>query len=209
MHSELILASRSPRRVALLTRLGVEFRQVVSGAREEHEGTDHEASAAAAALAKARSVAGKHPGAVVIGADTVVVSEEGELLGKPVDEEDAVEILMKLSGRPHTVITGIAVAGPGGAGEDVRTERSRVWMRSFGEEEARRYVASGEPMDKAGAYGIQVRGALLVERVEGCYFNVVGLPLNLLRGMLQERGIDTHRWLGPSTQSSEGPRTGE
>lgn len=175
---------------------------------EEHDGTDHAAGAAAAALAKARIVAANHPEAVVIGADTVVVSEEGELLGKPVDEEDAVAILMKLSGRSHTVITGLAVVGPGEGSEDVKTESSRVWMRPFDRDEARRYVASGEPMDKAGAYGIQVRGALLVERVEGCYFNVVGLPLNLLRGMLHERGIDTHRWLGPSPHPAEGPGAG-
>jgi septum formation protein len=197
MPSDLILASRSPRRAGLLTRLGVVFRQVVSGVSEVHEGDDHALSAGAAALAKAQTVAAGHPGQIVIGADTVVVSADGELLGKPTDTTSAVEILMKLSGRPHTVITGVAVVGPDREDISVRTEETRVVMRNFSREEAGRYVASGEPMDKAGAYGIQVRGALLVERIEGCYFNVVGLPLTLLRTMLEEHGVPTSEWLGP------------
>ncbi|MFC1529989.1 Maf family protein [Gemmatimonadota bacterium] len=207
MPSELILASRSPRRTGLLTRLGVEFRQVVSGVSEVHEGSDHAASAGAAALVKADAVARNHPGAVVIGADTVVVSPDGELLGKPADVESAIGILMKLSGKPHTVFTGVAVIGPGRDEVSVATEETRVVMRAFGREEAARYVASGEPMDKAGAYGIQVRGALLVERVEGCYFNVVGLPLNLLRTMLEEHGVETRSWIGP--EQAETPAGGE
>jgi len=177
---------------------------VVSGVPEVHEGSNHDDSAGAAALAKAESVARKNPGAVVIGADTVVVSEAGELLGKPADEEAAVEILMGLSGRPHTVYTGVAVIGPDRDEVSVATEETRVVMRAFGRDEAERYVASGEPMDKAGAYGIQVRGALLVERVEGCYFNVVGLPLNLLRAMLEEHGVATQTWLGPQPEEAPG-----
>ena len=203
MHSELILASRSPRRTGLLTRLGVEFRQVISGAPEVHKGDDHAASAGAAALVKARSIADNHPGAIVIGADTIVISADGELLGKPENREAAVDTLMKLSGRHHTVFTGVAVVGPGADNFSVDAEETRVVMIPFSREEAERYVASGEPMDKAGAYGIQVRGALLVERIEGCYFNVVGLPLNLLRSMLEKHGIETGEWLGP--ESGQGP----
>lgn len=195
MHSELILASRSPRRIEMLTILGVEFRQIESGVCEEHELTDPHESAGHAALLKARSVAKNHPEALVIGADTVVISPDGEMLGKPQDVDEAVETLMKLSGKSHVVITALAIVGKGR--EDVETESSTVWMRPFTECEALRYVASGEPMDKAGAYGIQVRGALLVERIEGCYFNVVGLPLGLLQRMLRGRGIDTEKWLGP------------
>ncbi len=199
MPSELILASGSPRRMGLLTRLGAEFRQVVSGVPEVHEGDDHAASAGSAALVKAMAVARNQPGAVVIGADTIVISADGELLGKPESRESAIEILMKLSGRYHTVITGVAVVGPEPDDVSVEAERTQVLMRRFTREEAGRYVASGEPMDKAGAYGIQVRGALLVERIEGCYFNVVGLPLNLLRSMLEKHGVVTGEWLGPDS----------
>lgn len=204
MPSDLILASGSPRRIELLRRLGVEFRQAISGIEEVHDGADPAAGAESAALQKARVVLGEYPGAVVIGADTIVVTPEGEILGKPVDREDAVEILMKLSGKPHTVITAIAVVGPGTGEESVSSESTTVWMWPFAREDAGRYVASGEPMDKAGAYGIQVHGALLVERIEGCYFNVVGLPLQLLRRMLEERGIDTSAWLGPDPSQAGG-----
>ncbi len=197
MRSELILASASPRRIALLRQLGVRFRHVASGVEEIREGSDPAASAEAAALQKAGVVAECNPGAVVVGADTVVISSEGEVLGKPTDPNEAVEILMKLSGQAHTVITAVAVLGPDAGEEEVASESTTVWMRPFSEAEARRYVSSGEPMDKAGAYGIQVRGALLVERIEGCYFNVVGFPLVLLQKLLRARGIDPAGWLGP------------
>ncbi|MCK4772091.1 MAG: septum formation protein Maf [Candidatus Latescibacteria bacterium] len=199
MPFEFILASGSPRRIELLRGLGAKFRQAVSGVEEVHDGSDPAASAEAAALQKARAVLEDNPGAVVIGADTIVVTSDGNILGKPEDTGDAVEILMKLSGSAHTVITAIAVVGPGRNEEAVSSESTKVWMRPFSRVDARRYVASGEPMDKAGAYGIQVRGALLVERIEGCYFNVVGFPLVLLQRLLQERGIDSSAWLGPDT----------
>jgi septum formation protein len=186
-----------------LSGLGIAYRQVVSGVDEDHNGLDPESGAKTAALAKARAVAAGNRDGIVIGADTVVVSPDGELLGKPADEAEAVHTLMKLAGRTHTVITAIAVIGPGEAEETVAAEHSAVTMRPFTEAEARRYVASGEPMDKAGAYGIQLRGALLVERVEGCYFNVVGLPLVLLKRLLQERGVDTDTWLGPEPSPAE------
>lgn len=198
MHSDLILASSSPRRVELLERLGVSFRQIISGIEEEHCGSDPAAGAEKVAYQKAVSVLSNNPDSLVIGADTIVVSSTGEILGKPVDEENGVEILMKLSGRAHTVITAIAVAGPGIDEVSSGSESTRVWMRPFSIVEARMYVASGEPMDKAGSYGIQVRGALLVQRIEGCYFNVMGLPLGLLQRLMLERGYDTSVWLGSS-----------
>jgi len=194
---EIVLASRSPRRAGLLDGLGVRFRQVASGVNEEHCPGEPEAGARAAALAKARAVAAANREALVIGADTVVISPGGELLGKPADLADAVTTLMKLAGRSHTVITAVAVIGAGSGAEVVAAERSRVTMRDFSRAEARRYAASGEPLDKAGAYGIQGRGALLVERVEGCYFNVVGLPLVLLMRLLEQSGVETAAWLGP------------
>ena len=197
MHSELILASASPRRIELLERLEIPFRQVISGVDEEHNHTDPSASAEKVAYKKAMAVLETNPGSIVIGVDTIVVSSKGEILGKPRDEKNGAEILMKLSGQEHTVVTAIAVMGPDNRDISVGSESTTVWMRPFTVEEARRYVASGEPMDKAGSYGIQARGALLVEKIEGCYFNVMGLPLGLLQRLLQERGWDTTGWLGP------------
>ena len=143
MHSDLILASGSPRRVELLERLGVSFRQVISGIEEVHSGSDPAAGAEKVANQKAVSVLINNPGSLVIGADTIVVSSTGEILGKPVDEENGIEILMKLSGRKHTVITAITVAGPGIDEIASGSESTGVWMRPFTIVEATRYVASG------------------------------------------------------------------
>jgi len=205
MPSDLVLASASPRRVALLGALGVRFRQVASAVDEHHDGEDPAAMAEAVALRKAAAVALLEPDAVVLGADTVVVAPDGALLGKPVDGPDAVHMLLRLAGHTHTVVTGVALAG---AVEPVTgSELTRVRMRAFGEEEARRYVRSGEPMDKAGAYGIQGRGGLLVDGIEGCYWNVVGLPLKLVYTMLRESGRAAE-WLGPTGPGEGGQEKG-
>lgn len=126
--------------------------------------------------------------AVIIAADTVVALD-GEVLGKPLDEEDAVSMLMKLQGNRHEVYTGIAVLHSGSGEMQVESKKTIVRMKPFTEEKARKYAATGEPLDKAGAYGIQGLGATLVEEIEGCYFNVVGLPLSLLADMLEPYGI--------------------
>jgi septum formation protein len=131
--------------------------------------------------------------AVVLGADTVVLGE-GAVLGKPVNGEHAFRMLESLRGRMHYVATGYAVVGRAEA-EDVRTVRtgaivSRVWMRDYTDTELEGYVATGEPLDKAGAYALQGLGGSLVERVEGCYRNVVGLPLCAVREALLAAGLE-------------------
>ena len=148
-------------------------------------GEEPEAYAVRVALDKARTAAKKFSSGVIIAADTIVVLE-GVILGKPADAADAERMLKMLSGQMHTVITGLAVMDAGAGKALTRTAITRVWFRNLSPERITSYVASGEPLDKAGAYGIQGKGALLVERIEGCYFNVVGLPLPLLDEMLNE-----------------------
>ena len=112
---------------------------------------------------------------------------DGVALGKPVDEEDAFRMLRSLSGNTHSVFTGVAVLGSGGL--DLRSEESRVTFREMSDEEIRGYIATGEPMDKAGAYGVQGRGAVFVEHLDGDFFNVMGLPLCTLAQMLKQQGV--------------------
>ncbi len=135
---------------------------------------------------KAAKVSSRHKGSVVIGADTIVVLGR-RVLGKPKDPASAVAMAEALSGRVHRVVTGVTVRKD--AKEFTGAETTRVKFRPLQSEVISRYVESGEPMDKAGAYGIQGRGILLVERIEGCYTNVVGLPLGLLSELLERLGI--------------------
>ena len=184
----LVLASESPRRAALLTQLGIPHE--VHPARipeEERPGETPGEHVERLAAAKARAVAASHADALVLGGDTVVVLG-GVLLGKPADEEEAVRMLLSLSGRDHTVVSALALAGPAGAEPRVVTRTARVEMRAFDEADASAYVATGEPMDKAGAYGIQGAGAALVSRVDGDYYTVVGLPVSGLVDLLAEAG---------------------
>ncbi|MBX6363140.1 MAG: septum formation protein Maf [Gemmatimonadetes bacterium] len=196
----LILASQSPRRAQLLAMLGLDFEVLPADIDESYRpGEQPAAHARRLAEEKALRVAAMRPDGVVIGSDTVVVVD-GEVLGKPADEEDAVRMLMRLQGRAHRVETGIAVVartpldGRCGRAPGVRTElRSAVegvdvHFRPFDEATARRYVATGEPLDKAGAYGIQGRGATLVERIDGDYLAVVGLPVVRMLALLREIG---------------------
>lgn len=140
------------------------------------------------ALAKAREVAIRAGRGVSIGADTVVV-HQGEILGKPASPAQAQEYLARLAGEAHLVITGVAVVVGGGL-EQVAHEITRVVFRPLTPEEIAAYVATGEPLDKAGGYGIQGLGSLLVARIEGCYFNIVGLPLARLATMLARVGLN-------------------
>jgi len=187
----LVLASRSPRRGELLTVAGIPHEVRPAGdleqdlaARLAAEGAEPGVYAETLALAKARDVAARMPGRLVLGADTVVVLD-GDILEKPRDEDDACALLGRLSGRRHVVVSAIALAG-GAAGEGrVAHERTEVTFLPLDPGAIVRYVASGEPMDKAGAYGIQGLGALMVEGVNGCYFNVMGLPLARLGGLLR------------------------
>ena len=191
MKGEIVLASGSPRRRELLARFGVPFRVQTS---HVDETSDLPASPAEIveelARRKGRAVAEECRDALVIGADTVVVFN-GNILGKPDDEQDAAYMLKMLSGKEHQVYSGLSltVVSRGEITKEYVSHRmTRVWMRSLSPEKIQWYVNTKEPLDKAGAYGIQGLGACLVERIEGCYFNVVGMSLSLLDEMLTELG---------------------
>jgi septum formation protein len=186
----LVLASASPRRLELLKGLAVDFTVRASGIPEEHPDLPPAAAIATVALAKARAVARQLAvPAVALGADTEVVLA-GRLMGKPRDAADALRILRELRGRTHEVITGVALVAAGAGGrEETAAVTSRVTIAACPDAELEAYVATGEPMDKAGAYAVQGAGARLVERVEGCYTNVVGLPVTTTRAMLVRWGL--------------------
>ncbi|MFC1662177.1 Maf family protein, partial [Gemmatimonadota bacterium] len=184
---DLVLASASPRRAQILRMLGLPFEVLPSGTSEEILCDETpEAHAERLARAKAVEVSRHRPGAMVLGGDTVVVLD-GEIMGKPSVPAEGVEMLCRLAGRTHSVVSGLALALPGG-GVLSGVERTEVEFRAFGPEVARQYVDTGEPLDKAGAYGIQGRGSALVRRVQGDYFSVVGLPLPLLLDLLEKAG---------------------
>jgi len=184
-----VLASASPRRKELLGLILPEFRVIPSEFEESLAPAelDPRRHVVNSAEMKARDVAAKHPGALVIGADTVVVVN-GEILGKPADESDAARMLRALSGRTHQVYTGIAVARDGVVRGDF--ECTDVTFRELSEDLIARYICTGEPMDKAGAYAIQRKGSVLIAGIRGCYFNVVGLPIYKLSRVLEEFGFE-------------------
>lgn len=186
----LILASKSPRRRELLAQMGLTDFEIHPALGEElaQPNLTPPELVQALALHKAQEVAQAfaQSGDVVIGADTIVVLD-GQVLGKPHDEAHALAMLTALSGREHHVYTGVAVLQDGRA--LVQAEDTAVWFRNASEGELRRYIATGEPMDKAGAYGIQGRGGLLVSRIQGDYTNVVGLPIVRLASMLAQFGV--------------------
>jgi septum formation protein len=184
----LILASASPRRQELLRESGIAFEVHPAHIAEERL-ADEAPRAYACRLAheKAQAVAAKFPGRFVLGADTIVVAGD-EVLEKPRDAADAARMLRLLSGRGHEVTTAVSLASPEG-GADTRCATTEVFFRELREEEIERYVAGGEPMDKAGAYAIQGGAGQWVRRIEGEYSNVVGLPVSLVTEMLRSRGL--------------------
>jgi septum formation protein len=194
MTPKLILASASPRRQELLAQAGYRFEVQPSSVPESRQpGEDAIRFATRLARQKAEEVfgrrqteAGTTEPAVVLGADTVVVCD-GEVMGKPSDAADAARMLLLLSGRTHHVVTGVAVVwGANSAGAiEVAAELTQVTMQTLSPEEVSAYVASGEPMDKAGAYAIQGYAGRWIPRISGCYFNVVGLPLALVASLLE------------------------
>ncbi len=186
MSKSLVLASASPRRRELLEQIGLEFTVVASHVVEsDYDSSSPDQLVVELAQAKARWVASSYDDAVVIGADTVVVVE-GQVLGKPAHEAEAACMLRRLRGRVHRVYTGVALIDILKKREANGYEITRVFMRNYDDHELNRYVATGEPADKAGGYAIQGLGALLVAGIDGCYTNVVGLPLALLGQMLKE-----------------------
>lgn len=210
MKKRVVLGSASPRRKELLEQIGIEFEIVVSSKEERYESTEPEEIVKELALMKAKNVAAelmqresslRKPGengspedalishdeekgqtlhdVLIIGADTIVV-RDGEILGKPSDEDAAFHMLKTLQGRMHQVYTGVALLdfdGKGNRQATIHAEETKVYVHGMEEEEIRRYLSAGESMDKAGAYGVQGRFAAYIDRIEGDYYNVVGLPV--------------------------------
>ena len=184
----LVLASSSPRRRDLLTRLGIEFTVDPSDAPEVFAPElPIEAVVSQLALAKARAVAHRHCGSLIIAADTLVALD-GEVFGKPLDRADATRMLRAMSGRSHSVVSGLVALDADSMRHDWRAVETHVHFRALAEAEIEAYVSTGEPLDKAGAYGLQDLGAVFVERVEGDPYNVIGLPLVALNELLQDFG---------------------
>ena len=187
--SQIILASASPRRAGLLRQIGLDFQVDPAAVGEPpYTGGDPHRYARMLSLAKAAEVAGRHNDAIVIAADTFGMLD-GRFIGKPRTAEQASKMLAALSGRPHGVITGFTVMDAKTRKTVSRSVETKVYIRNLTQAEIAAYVATGEPLDKAGAYAIQGRGAVLVERIEGDYPNVVGLPLAALAGVLKEFGV--------------------
>lgn len=199
---KIILASASPRRAQLMCQLGLDFEVMVSGVAEEDNERDPEVLAGRLALSKARAVAGQVERGVVIGADTVVCVD-GELLGKPGNAEEAAGMLRRLSNRRHQVMTGVAVIRQPEGLAHCHVEKTDVFFRSIRDEEINWYLDSGEPYDKAGGYGIQGKASVFVDRLEGCYFNVVGLPLAALCRLLEKVGVRI--WEGADKHDNTAP----
>jgi len=190
----LVLASASPRRQELLRSAGIPFTVKAANVPEQRLPAERPTEyAERLARDKARAVwknAKSRSNLFVLGADTIVVVDN-HVLEKPASESEAVRMLRQLSGKVHCVITSVCLIGPRGQGkfEDVRSEITRVCFQTVSEAEIRDYVATGEPMDKAGAYAIQGFAGRWIPRIEGCYFNVVGLPTSLVYRMLQEHSV--------------------
>ena len=189
----LILASSSPRRQELLREIGIPFQVHAANINEDQiAGEDAREYALRLAREKAQTVAARYPQSYVLGADTIVVVD-GEVLGKPKDHADAARMLRILSGRSHEVTTAVSLIAPDavapGTRTETRTSTTKVYFRSLTEDEIQQYVASGEPMDKAGAYAIQGGAARWTDRIEGEWSNVVGLPLSLVTDLLRANGL--------------------
>jgi len=184
---EIVLASASPRRSEILSRITHDFIVVPSKIVEDVDGTPDE-QVLALAEAKARAVAVNNPG-VIIGADTIVVIDE-HILGKPESREQGREMLEMLSGRAHDVLTGLCVLRTEDERMSLRYEKTRVWFRDLTAREMNHYLDANEYMDKAGGYAIQGMASAFITRIDGDYLNVMGLPLCRLVLLLREAGID-------------------
>jgi len=186
---KIILASASPRRREILSLTGLKFR-VAPGDYEEDmdSGQEPHKLARSLSLEKARSVAGKHRNALIIAADTFIVFR-GRLLGKPHTAAEARRMLKMLNGREHSVLTGFTIMDTESGQKLSRSVETRVWFRKLGMKELEAYIKSKEPLDKAGAYAIQGLGAAIVKKIEGDFFNVVGLPLSELVEGLKKFGV--------------------
>lgn len=185
----IILASSSPRRRELLQGLGIPFTVETSDVDETTSpGLAPAEIVESLAQRKAREIAGKKSDGLVIGADTIVVLD-GNVLGKPRDDADAYQMLQSMQGREHTVFSGVALIDAKSGREEVAHRSTKVRIRPLTEQEIIAYIATKEPLDKAGSYAIQGIGSTIVEAIQGDYFTVVGLPLNLTAAMLSRFGV--------------------
>lgn len=190
LSAPILLASASPRRRELLTMLGLSFQVVPAQITEDLAlNATPDQYVETLATQKALAVAKQHPEALVIGADTIVVLDDA-ILGKPSSPEDAHDMLERLSGRTHHVFTGLCLTLHGRGRVKKTHVTTAVTFDVLSPQKIARYVRTGEPMDKAGAYGIQGLGATLVKEIKGCYFNVVGLPLYTLANMMAPWGYE-------------------
>jgi len=191
MKQQLVLASASPRRCELLQQIGLEF-QVIPSRADEHvlAGETPEEHVIRLSLNKATEVANREnvSGRWFIGSDTIVLCDQ-QILGKPRDEAHAVTMLKQLSGREHRVLSGYAIIDRETKEQRTEAVSTKVWFRQLTDDEIARYIATGEPADKAGSYAIQGLGICFVARIEGSYTNVVGLPLCKLTGAMKELGV--------------------
>lgn len=186
---EIILASASPRRKQLLKQVGLEFSCITADVDEEAFcNLDPRDLVRELAWQKAQAVARRTEQSIIIAADTVVVLDD-VIMGKPLDREDARQKLTLLSGREHQVMTGICVVNQQNESHSTEVEVTKVLFRHLSNDEIQAYLDCGEWVDKAGGYGIQGLGALLIEKIDGCYFNVVGLPLSKLYQLLYQQGV--------------------
>ncbi|MGB9839302.1 Maf family protein [Thermovenabulum sp.] len=189
MGRKLVLASSSPRRIELLKQIGLDF-EVIPANIEEEKIIELKPDELVQKLAieKVISVSKKVRNSIVIGADTLVYAEN-KVLGKPRTEKEALDMLLLLSNKWHKVYSGIAVLDTETQKLITDVEESGVKFKSISEKEAKNYIQTGEPMDKAGAYAIQGKGAVFIERIEGCYYNIVGLPLFKLVKLLEQFNV--------------------
>jgi len=184
-----ILASQSPRRQTILELLHIDFECCPADIDEQIlPGEEPRAAVRRIARCKAEQASKQMKNALIVAADTVVVCN-GKILGKPEDVQDAFRKLSSLKGREHEVVTAVCVMDTESGLAEIQDETTRVYFRDITDEEIRAYILTGEPLDKAGAYGIQGTGAVFIEKIEGCYFNVVGLPLKHLYSMLKRQGV--------------------
>lgn len=186
---KIILASKSPRRKEILENLGFKFDIITADTDESSDVTDPESLVQILAVRKGKAVADNHSenDTLIISCDTVVCCD-GKILGKPRNEDDAKQMLRSLSGRSHTVLSGLALFYNGKTISGV--DKTEVYFATMPESFIDSYVASGDPMDKAGSYAVQGKTSLYIDKIDGCYFNVVGLPVRLLAKLLNNLGID-------------------
>jgi len=205
MTKTVVLASASPRRKELLEKTGLKFVVDAPEINEDHGRTMKPAELAKTiSLEKAEAVAARHPCSIIIAADTFGILG-GRLLGKPRDEDEARRMLGRMAGRCHSVVTGFSILDTETGKTISKAAETKVYFKKLDSEEIAAYVRTGEPLDKAGAYAIQGLGALLVEKIEGDYYNVVGLPLGSLARELKKFGVKLPSLLSPAAQPIHRP----